>query len=705
MSGVLVLGPGARTPGLDAGVDTLAALAVRRLERDHVRVVALTPNPAAGAFTFASRSYAEPLDFRTARAVIERENLDGVVAAFGGIEGRGLAIIGDFGVPVLGLPRRRDVAGFAFPATMREPSRRVLVELLQDARGERVVVAAFDADPAGPLADVTLRTAPRDLGEGVASAIDEASARIRAAGAFGLFSLTIAAYGRVEAQLVEVVAGARFSTAVAAAATGYPIAETAAALLLGRDLERGAAAPRARQVTRTAVRVHERFPGATSETAGAVGQRVVVHDALDNHPNRDSLLVVGAGAFDLDRAGGRGAWAASAVLTAQHLGHHVTVVDDDPGSLAGALADCFWLADPREPAEYVGGAGDGALVAAAPDAEGAGRALTERGVRVLDVPPLVVERARGAAGALAARDLASRKVDVVVLCDGAQTAIAAAVEYVEPAAVNAADSTAFVPPQTLPENEVRALEDRSRTLVSAVGARGVATATWALSRRGPVLVELALGPSSIAPFVGRAHALDLPALATRLALGGTLRSLGVADVEARPFVAAREVALPRELLGRSTAALDGMRRSVGEAMGVGETLASAYRKALAGVGFSVDEPRAARAVLLAPAPDDCAEAVRAARKLHPLGFRLLALGPVTELLQASRLPFEPIDAAAGASRMDGGEVRLALVTGETAGLRNRALGAGVPCFTSTLLFAAACATLEEGIEDGVRPLP
>ncbi|MFO0670980.1 MAG: hypothetical protein U0235_15340 [Polyangiaceae bacterium] len=112
MSTVLVLCPGPLAPGVDAGVDTLAALAVRRLERDHTRVVALSPTPTAGAALFASRAYAEPLDARAIMGAASREGASAIVAAFAGKDGLALACGESLGAPILGLHGRARSAGF-----------------------------------------------------------------------------------------------------------------------------------------------------------------------------------------------------------------------------------------------------------------------------------------------------------------------------------------------------------------------------------------------------------------------------------------------------------------------------------------------------------------------------------------------------------------------------------------------------------------
>lgn len=139
---------------------------------------------------------------------------------------------------------------------------------------------------------------------------------------------------------------------------------------------------------------------------------------------------------------------------------------------------------------------------------------------------------------------------------------------------------------------------------------------------------------------------------------------------------------------------------------------AAYRKALAGVGFHLerarDNPRAC--VLLAPADIAASDAATGARKLYPLGFRILALGAVAVALRALRIPFEEVTVARALLAIQTGDVVLTFVSGmgqseDRLRLRAAALGEGAPCFTSSLLFLAACAVLEENVPSEVRRLP
>lgn len=168
----------------------------------------------------------------------------------------------------------------------------------------------------------------------------------------------------------------------------------------------------------------------------------------------------------------------------------------------------------------------------------------------------------------------------MLLADGTESVFVGAVEYVEPIGVHAADSAGLLPPQTLPELGLEQAEAAMRMLARSSSVRGLLTGTFAIAvheSKPPVAILIAIrhGPSTVEPFVSAATGLRLPELATELALGATIASLRLVDVSAPAFVAARESAMPRALLAASAASLDRTKRSIGEAMGIGSTLAEA----------------------------------------------------------------------------------------------------------------------------------
>lgn len=718
MKRVLVIAPGALAAGDSAGLGNLAALTVRALAAEGVHTVVLSPHASCPAVRFAARAYAEPVDARSLAAIAAAESIDAIFIAAAGPELRQRVLDAKSPVPLVGIPGGTEslakLAARSATTNLRSDgveSGTVLVEVLRDAQGELLTLGVFDASVAPALSDSTLTTVTDEARKRAHERA--AAAALASSDIFGAISLRF-----VGGEPREIVFGARASTSFAAAIRQFPLAEALAAIARGGEVAQFAARLDGSdwEAIRVPVLVHARFPGSEGVAAG-VGQVVKTPDespARNVHTASNSqngtIVVIGAGGASLDRPDGADGWAAEAVLAAIARGHHVTVVDDDPASLAGGLASTWTLASPLAAAGLVGTDVLGVFVAASPDPVESARAFELRNVPVLDGGSRTRSTLATLTRANTTHRSSARKLDVVLLAEAseeAESVTLGSVEYVEPASIHVGDSAAFFPPQTIPAPVFASAEDAARSLAASHSLRGLVTATFALEDEGPELLELRIGPSFVEPFVSRAVGFALGELDAHIAFGATLAELGVTDVSTPDFVAARESTMPRALLAASDAVLDGSKRSIGDAIGVGDTAAGAYAKALAGVGFALGD-RSKHSVVLAPGPEAVDDATRGARKLYPLGFRLLAVGEVATALRGLRIPFQAVTEDEARAAIAHEDVALAFVTAgrpRATELRASALARGIPCFTSSLLFRAACAVLEEGVQDPVKPLP
>jgi carbamoyl-phosphate synthase large subunit len=166
---------------------------------------------------------------------------------------------------------------------------------------------------------------------------------------------------------------------------------------------------------------------------------------------------------------------------------------------------------------------------------------------------------------------------------------------------------------------------------------------------------------------------------------------------------------PFRILGAKDTLLGPVMRSTGEGVGIADTTARAYRKALRSIGKDLRRPHGGdpRRALLRVAARDRSACVEIARRLRALGFDLSASPETAELLRAMRVPHDLLDDA-----LPEGSVGLAVVTAETAAevaesraLRQRALLSGVTCVTTVDLARSVCSAMEEsGSTESVRTL-
>lgn len=290
----------------------------------------------------------------------------------------------------------------------------------------------------------------------------------------------------------------------------------------------------------------------------------------------------------------------------------------------------------------------------------------------------------------------ARKVDVDLLCDGTRACVCGVVEYVEPAAVHAGDSAAFVPPQLLAPDLQRLVEARAKDAALALGRPGAARVRVAITSGEVRVASASAGASTTLALHSRVSATSFASDAIELMLGGRLER---SDAAVPPFVVARECVLPFRFLDAEDTRLGAEMCSTGDGYGFADTVPRAYAKALASVGVALRRPSIERPVaLLVFAAAEKSAAVLVARRLRALGFELRVKGVLGEMLRAMRIPHELADGDPFAR----GDVGLAIVSAaadaeneDTRALRRHAMRSAVPYVTTIELALAVCAVLEE----------
>jgi carbamoylphosphate synthase large subunit len=801
MTRVLVIGPGPTVIGEGGELDAAASDAVRALRGRGHEVILVTSNPATVASdpTLADRTYLEPLDLATLRAVIAAEKPALVLPLFGGAKALELALaLHDDGTLQRAEARLAGVSAKAVGAALADaalaPAKRAA--LGGDAPASSAawstfeVVAAVDESGAFvPLCTIeSLDRASVHPGDAVAvtppihapatlvAELHEAARVAIAASSVlsGIATCELALRRSDDAiHAISVTIGATRSAALAAHATGYPVTDVAVELALGGTLAAptSSRAPEPRGVVVRWPRfAFETFPDADAALGAhrkSLGESLGVGDTLADAlrsaargvddglavarpvkrgsaaPSTKKVLVLGAGPSRIGQGAELATCASEVLVALRELGHVPVFLDSSVESTAVAahVADHVHIepvtlervlaAHDRDHAAgvIVQVGGDNALRLAAE--------LTARGVHVFGSSPAALARA------VASADDAERKggaaldeaiaIDVDAVCDGRRVVIAGVMEHLEPAFVHSGDAAAILPAFTLNPEVVARVEDRVRTIALESGVIGLLGVRLAVAGDDIVVLEVEPRAGRTSAFVTRATGFPLVRIATKVMLGKTLDDLGVSERPLPRHVAARERVFPFERLGVDPA-LGREMRSTGEVIGLDDTPARAYAKALRGIGISLrapagstssssssssrdvaGEPSAPRGVLLSVSERDTSAVVDLARRFRAIGFEVHALGDVRAALTAARVPFHDAGSAdlgeAGAREIRARRIAFAVVTarGDVEIARTRALRAAtlevhIPCFTTLRLARLGCSALEEDATPRVHAL-
>ena len=304
------------------------------------------------------------------------------------------------------------------------------------------------------------------------------------------------------------------------------------------------------------------------------------------------------------------------------------------------------------------------------------------------------------------------EVDVDCLCDGTDVLIAGIMEHIEEAGVHSGDSSCVLPPFSLGAAEIATIEDYTVRLARALNVIGLMNVQYAIKDGTVYVLEVNPRASRTAPYVSKATGVALPRVAVGLMLGEKLRDLlpqrGRLTVP-QSFV--KSPVFPFNKFPGVDPALGPEMRSTGEVMGVGLDFGEAFAKAQIGAGTPLP---ASGTVFISVNDRHKPDAVEVARKLHDLGFQLVATRGTSAAIRQAGLPCKTVfkvneGRPNAADLLKAGTVQLVIYTAAGAlsfsderAIRRGAVQYRVPCITTLSGAKAAAEALASRRRDPIR---
>ncbi|NKY51204.1 carbamoyl-phosphate synthase large subunit [Nocardia vermiculata] len=325
------------------------------------------------------------------------------------------------------------------------------------------------------------------------------------------------------------------------------------------------------------------------------------------------------------------------------------------------------------------------------------------------------------------------EIDVDALCDGDEVYLGGVMEHIEEAGIHSGDSACALPPITLGRSDIEQVRRSTAALARGIGVRGLLNVQYAL--KDDVLYVLEANPraSRTVPFVSKATGVQLAKAAARVMLGATIAELrkegmlpaegdgGHAPIDAP--VAVKEAVLPFFRFRRPDGSgidslLSPEMKSTGEVMGIDADFGTAFAKSQSAAYGSLPTEGT---VFVSIANRDKRAMVFPVKRLHDLGFRILATEGTAEMLRRNGIPCErvrkhsdvdPANTNPGPSIVDqikDGEIDIVFNTpyGNSGPrvdgyeIRTAAVGANIPCITTVQGAAAAVQGIEATINGGI----
>ena len=213
------------------------------------------------------------------------------------------------------------------------------------------------------------------------------------------------------------------------------------------------------------------------------------------------------------------------------------------------------------------------------------------------------------------------ELDVDAICDGRKVVIGGVMEHIEEAGIHSGDSACTLPPVSLDKKILEEIKRQTKILALELKVKGLINIQFAVKDGQVYILEVNPRASRTVPFVSKAIGVPLAKLAAKVMTGMTLDELKFTKEVQRSHFAVKEAVFPFLKFPGTDTILGPEMLSTGEVMGISDDFGIAYAKSQVAAGNSL--PTCGN-VFFSVKDDDKPRAVEVARKLHRMGFRILA---------------------------------------------------------------------------------
>ena len=256
------------------------------------------------------------------------------------------------------------------------------------------------------------------------------------------------------------------------------------------------------------------------------------------------------------------------------------------------------------------------------------RDYMSRAVKVTPDHPVLVDRY-----------MQGTEVEVDGISDGVDVVIPGIMEHVERAGVHSGDSIAVYPPQTLSSKVIYTIIDYTKRLALSLHVKGLLNIQFVVVDGEVYIIEVNPRSSRTVPFLSKVTNVDMVGIATRIAMGHTLKELGYKSglVPPKPYVAVKAPVFSFAKMTDVDIALGPEMKSTGEVMGIDYHYARALYKAIIGSGIHVSTKGC---ILFTVADKDKEEMKQLAKAFAELGFEICATEGTAKAIQSMGIDAE-----------------------------------------------------------------
>jgi len=292
------------------------------------------------------------------------------------------------------------------------------------------------------------------------------------------------------------------------------------------------------------------------------------------------------------------------------------------------------------------------------------------------------------------RYMVGMEVEVDAISDGEDICIPGIMEQIERAGVHSGDSMAVYPAQHLSKEIENQIIDYTTRIARGLNVKGIVNIQYIVTNGELHVIEVNPRSSRTVPFISKVTGINMIEYATRIALGETIKSMGLPCglVPPKKHVAVKAPVFSFSKMGLVEIALGPEMKSTGEVMGIGRTYSDALFKAIASANMRIPETGS---ILMTVSDRDKEEASQLASGFIKLGYHIKATGGTGKYFKDHGVMCEIVNKISEgehncADLIRDGEVDLVLNTltygkrpeREGFQLRRLAVEMAVPCLTS-----------------------
>lgn len=237
------------------------------------------------------------------------------------------------------------------------------------------------------------------------------------------------------------------------------------------------------------------------------------------------------------------------------------------------------------------------------------------------------------------------EVDVDCLCDGKDTFVCGIMEHIEEAGIHSGDSACSLPAYSLSDKMLAELERQTHEMALALNVGGLMNVQYAIKGDDIYVLEVNPRASRTVPFVAKTIGAPVAKIAARIMAGASLTEAmdaygGKPDIASLKHIAVKEAVFPFARFPGVDTLLGPEMRSTGEVMGLDDQFPMAFAKSQLGAGITLP---LSGTVFISVKDHDKPRILPAVRRLHKLGFKILATGGNHRFFTENDIPSERVN--------------------------------------------------------------